>query len=83
MKIKEEVLSIIYLKFPQHAVLIEDLFDGSDNFRFLCEDYHECVRMLASLTDKKNRDRKILKEYTTLKKEIEQELEEEIMSRDS
>ena len=83
MKIKEEVLSSIYQKFPQHTVMIEELFDSSENFSSLCEDYHDCVKMLTSLADKRNLTKKLSREYLSLKKALEFELKEEVISSNS
>lgn len=74
MASKSNDLEFIINHFPHYRKLLEKLFNESDSFRLLCEDYFEVTRILEN---KKGAIFKIeiyLNEYRELSKGLEEEL---------
>ena len=49
MASKKSILKKVFKRFPQHYMLIEELYRESDSFRSLCEDYTECLEIIKNL----------------------------------
>lgn len=79
MRNKDEILSIIFKRFPNHRDFISELFTESESFRTLCEDYFDCKVKLDEFISARNEKNERLKEYKILLEEIEDELLERIM----
>ena len=46
MKNKDQILNLICFRFPNHKDFIDELFEESESFKSLCEDYYDCRMML-------------------------------------
>jgi hypothetical protein len=78
MTIKNVVIQKIHEKYPAQINLITELFEESESFRTLCEDYVDCQSVIDRLRyNVKMMQSNILQEYL----QLSGELEEEIMSR--
>jgi hypothetical protein len=75
---KDQVLKLIITRFPNHQNCIKELFDESESFRSLCEDYFDCRRVLDETIKNSNRSSDLRKEYQVMLSEIEDELLERI-----
>jgi hypothetical protein len=75
---KDQVLKLIITRFPNHQNCIKELFDESESFRSLCEDYFDCRRVLDETIKNNNRSSDLRKEYQVMLSEIEDELLERI-----
>lgn len=72
---KKTTLMLIINEFPDHNHIVEDLYRESDSFRYLCKDYHDCLKVLDHLqVSKEMMDKGIEEEYKELKQELEEEL---------
>jgi hypothetical protein len=49
MTSKKLIIETLMEKFPDQANLIRELFEESDSFRSLCEDYMECRQVIERL----------------------------------
>ena len=75
MASKKLVLSLLKKKFPGKAELISELFEESDSFRFLCEDYLECQQVVERLKYNSTMlEEGSLQEYQELSHELEAEI---------
>ena len=79
MKSEDKILDLISIRFPNHEQLITELFNESESFKSLCEDYFDCRTMLDESIKINNKSSDIRKEYEVLLKEIEDELMEKIL----
>ena len=79
MKSEDKILDLISLRFPNQKLLITELFNESESFKSLCEDYFDCRTMLDESIKINNKSSDIRKEYEVLLKEIEDELMEKIL----
>lgn len=79
MKNEYKILDLISLRFPNLKKLIIELFNESESFKSLCEDYFDCRTMLDESIKINNKSSDIRKEYEVLLKEIEDELMEKIL----
>ena len=75
---KDQVLKLIITRFPNHQNCIKELFDESESFKSLCEDYFDCRRVLDETIKNNNRSSDLRKEYQVMLSEIEDELLERI-----
>ena len=80
MKNEDKILNLTSLRFPNHKELITELFNESESFRSLCEDYYDCRKLLDDSIKISNKSGDVRKEYQILLKEIEDELLEKILS---
>ena len=78
MQNKDQILKFIITRFPNHQNCIEELFDESESFRSLCEDYFDCRSVLDGSIKINNKKNDLRKEYQLLLTEIEDELLERI-----
>ena len=78
MKNKDQILNLIFNRFPNHKDYITELFNESESFRLLCEDYCDCRTMLNEKIKNSNKSSDLLKEYQVVLSEIEDELLERI-----
>jgi hypothetical protein len=78
MQNKDQILKFIITRFPNHQNCIEELFDESESFRSLCEDYFDCRSVLDESIKINNKKNDLRKEYQLLLTEIEDELLERI-----
>jgi hypothetical protein len=69
---------LIITRFPNHQDCIEELFEESESFRSLCEDYYDCRRVLDETIKNSNKSSDLRKEYHAMISEIEDELLERI-----
>lgn len=75
MASKNRVLNIVLKKFPESHQLISDLFNQSDFFRSICEDYASCVQVIKTLESSNRMSNKgYLEEYEELLQDLEKEL---------
>ena len=75
---KNNVIEKLHEKFPAQVQVINELFEESESFRSLCEDYIDCQSVIDRLRyNLRMMDRDTLQEYVKLSGE----LEEEILSR--
>jgi hypothetical protein len=75
MASKKTSLKKVLEKFPEHHLLIEELYRESDSFRSLCEDYVECMEIIKNIDYSECIIRAGYKqEYETLLHELEEEL---------
>ena len=80
MKSEDKILELISLRFSNYIDSITELFNESESFRSLCEDYYDCRKLLDESIKISNRSGDVRKEYQILLKEIEDELLEKILS---
>ena len=78
MKSNDEVLNVVFNRFPGHKYLINELYEESESFRALCEDYFDCRIMVDESTKINNKTSNLRKEYQILLAEIEDEVLERI-----
>ena len=78
MQNKDQILKFIITRFPDYLDSIEELFDESESFRSLCEDYFDCRSVLDESIKINNKKNDLRKEYQLLLTEIEDELLERI-----
>lgn len=78
MENKDQVLKLIITRFPNHQNCIEELFDESESFRSLCEDYCDCRIVLDETIKNSSKSSDLRKEYQVMLSEIEDELLERI-----
>ena len=78
MTTKNSVIEKMQEKFPARIQIINELFEESDSFRTLCEDYMDCQSVIERLRyNLKMMEKDTLQEYV----QLSGELEEEIISR--
>jgi len=75
---KDQVLILIITRFPNHQNCIKELFDESESFKSLCEDYFDCRRVLDKTIENSDKSSDLQKEYQVMLSEIENELLERI-----
>ena len=78
MKNDNEILKVITSRFPNHKDFINELFEESESFKSLCEDYYDCRMMLDKSIVASNKTNDMRQEYQLLMAEIEEELLERI-----
>ena len=78
MKNKEQILNHIITRFPDHQNCIKELFNESESFKSLCEDYCDCRIVLDETIKNSNKSSDLQKEYQVMLSEIEDELLERI-----
>jgi hypothetical protein len=78
MQNKDQVLKLIITRFPNHQTCIEELFEESESFRLLCEDYCDCRIVLDENIKNNSKSSDLQKEYQIMLSEIEEELLERI-----
>ena len=78
MQNKDQVLKFIITRFPNHLNCIKELFDESESFRSLCEDYYDCRIVLDENIKNSSKSSDLQKEYQVMLSEIEDELIERI-----
>ena len=78
MKNDAEILKVITSRFPNHQNCIKELFDESESFRSLCEDYYDCRIVLDENIKNNSKSSDLQKEYQVMLSEIENELLERI-----
>ena len=78
MKNKDRILNLIYSRFPDHIDYITELFNESESFQSLCEDYFDCRAVLDESIIINNKTSDLRKEYQVMLSEIEDELLERI-----
>jgi hypothetical protein len=78
MTTKNSVIEKMQEKFPARIQIINELFEESESFRTLCEDYMDCQSVIERLRyNLKMMGKDTLQEYI----QLSGELEEEILSR--
>ena len=78
MTTKSITVEKINEKFPEQIQIINELFEESESFRSLCEDYIDCQSVIERLRyNLKMMGKDTLQEYI----QLSGELEEEILSR--
>ena len=78
MTTKNSVIEKMQEKFPARIQIINELFEESESFRTLCEDYMDCQSVIERLRyNLKMMGKDTLQEYM----QLSGELEEEIISR--
>ena len=78
MTTKNITVEKIHEKFPEQIQIINELFEESESFRSLCEDYIDCQSVIERLRyNLKMMGKDTLQEYI----QLSGELEEEILSR--
>ena len=67
---------LIYVtnRFPAFHEKVVDLYNQSEEFQSLCNDYYLCIKSLDQWKTKIENDKKCLLEYTDLKTTLEQEM---------
>jgi len=78
MKNDVEILKVITSRFPNYKDFINELFEESESFRILCEDYYDCKMVLDKSILINNKTNDMIKEYQILLTEIEDELLEKL-----
>ena len=78
MKNDDEILKVITSRFPNHKDFINELFEESESFRTLCEDYYDCKIMSDKSIKISNKTSDLCNEYQILLSEIEYELLEKL-----
>ena len=78
MQNKDNLLKLIISRFPDHRDCVEELFEVSESFRLLCEDYYDCRSVLDESTKNICKLNDLQKEYQVMLSEIEDELIERI-----
>jgi hypothetical protein len=78
MQNKDKLLKLIISRFPNHQNCIKELFDDSETFRLLCENYYDCRSVLDESTKNICKLNDLQKEYQVMLSEIEDELIERI-----
>ena len=75
---KKQFLKLIITRFPNHQNCIKELFEESESFRSLCEDYFDCRTVLDETIKNSSKSSDLRKEYQVMLTEIENELIERI-----
>ena len=78
MKNKNQILKLIFKRFPNHTDYVTELFNESESFKSLCEDYYDCRMLLDKSIIACNKKNDMRQEYQLLMAEIEEELLERI-----
>jgi len=80
MKVIYTPMFLILERFPEHAETIKRLFSESEDFQTACEDFRQCRSALGywNQSEKAGAPARRL-EYTTLLRELEQEIEQRLM----
>jgi len=72
---KKMTLQKVLNRFPEHALLIKELYKDSDSFRGLCEDYAECSEVINRLDYSEQMIQTgYREEYEALLRDLENEL---------
>jgi hypothetical protein len=75
MTSKKLIIEKLMEKFPDQANLICELFEESDSFRSVCEDYMECRQVIERLKYVTTMaEQGYLQEYKILFEELEDEI---------
>ena len=75
MTSKKLIIEALRKKFPDQVNLIRELFEESDSFRSVCEDYLECRQVIERLKyATKIVEQGYLQEYRKLSEELEEEI---------
>ena len=75
MTSKKLIIETLRKKFPDQVNLIRELFEESDSFRSVCEDYLECRQVIERLKyATKIVEQGYLQEYKILSEELEEEI---------
>ena len=75
MTSKKLIIEALRKKFPDQVNLIRELFEESDSFRSVCEDYLECRQVIERLKyATKIVEQGYLQEYKILSEELEEEI---------
>lgn len=75
MASKKSILKKVLEMFPEHHLVIEELYRESDSFRSICEDYTECLEINKNLDYSEGIIQAGYKqEYERLLQELEEEL---------
>ncbi len=71
-----DLTELLYVtnRFPAFHEKVVDLYNQSEEFQALCNDYFLCIKSLDQWKTKIENDRKCLLEYTDLKVALEQEM---------
>ncbi|HYJ37528.1 MAG TPA: hypothetical protein VEV87_02885 [Chitinophagaceae bacterium] len=69
----QEDLTHMIQKFPEYRTRIIDLYSSSDDFRTLCEDYYDSVKLFLHYHESVLNESKIENEYQLLCVELEKE----------
>jgi hypothetical protein len=75
MTTKNSVIEKMQEKFPARIQIINELFEESESFRTLCEDYMDCQSVIERLRyNLKMMEKDTLQEYVQLSGELEEEI---------
>jgi len=75
MTTKNSVIEKMQEKFPARIQIINELFEESETFRTLCEDYMDCQSVIERLRyNLKMMEKDTLQEYVQLSGELEEEI---------
>ena len=75
MTSKKLIIEALRKKFPDQVNLIRELFEESDSFRSVCEDYLECRQVIERLKYATTMvEQGYLQEYKILSEELEEEI---------
>jgi len=71
-----DITELLYVtnRFPAFHEKVVDLYNQSEEFQALCNDYYLCIKSLDQWKIKIENDKKCLLEYTDLKTTLEQEM---------
>jgi len=75
-----EILDTIISRFPKHRETIRELYEESNSFHSLCEDYYDCRLVLYESIKNCNKSSDLQKEYQVMLSEIEVEILERIIN---
>ena len=78
MENKDQILNIMFNRFPNHKDYLTELFGESESFRLLCEDYFDCRKVLDETIKSSHKSSDLRKEYQVMLSEIEDEMLERI-----
>ena len=67
-------LYCIVEKFPGFTVQIGNLYDCSNEFKSLCDDYFICITSLEDWQMNDTRNQLLIEEYTDLQRSLESEV---------
>ena len=72
----DEITELQYVtnRFPAFHEKVVELYNQSEEFQELCNDYYLCIKSLELWNARINSDQKCLLEYTDLKGTLEQEM---------
>ena len=75
MTTKNSIIEKLHEKFPEQIHIINELYEESESFRTLCEDYVECQSVIERLRyNLKMMESDTLQEYLQLFRELEEEI---------